>query len=80
MVASEATTVSSEVKSDLRFETGDPNYLLNHVHIAYMIWALLAASKATIASKQPQRSNLTSDLNSVASTYVSIVSRTIHAC
>ena len=40
-----------EVKSDLRFEISDPNYLLIHVHIAYMVWALLAASKATTSSK-----------------------------
>ena len=58
---------TSEVKSDLVFEIGDPNYLLIHVHIAYMysLWVLLAASKVTTASKQPQRSNLTSDLKSV---------------
>ena len=55
---------ASEVKSDLRFEISDPNYLLIHVHIDYMIWALLAASEAITASKQPQRSNMTSDLNS----------------
>ena len=53
---------ASEVKSDLRFEISDPNYILIHVHIAYMVWALLAASEATTASKQPQRSNLTSNL------------------
>ena len=42
---------ASEVKSDLRFEISDPNYILIHVHIAYMAWALLAASKATTTSK-----------------------------
>ena len=52
---------ASEVKSDLRFKISDPNYLLIHVHIAYMVWTLLAASEATTASKQPGRSNLTSD-------------------
>ena len=41
---------ASEVKSDLRFEISDPNYLLIHVHIAYMVWALLVASEATTAS------------------------------
>ena len=51
---------ASEVKSDLIFEISDPYYLLIHVHIAYMVWALLAGSEATTASKQPQRSNLTS--------------------
>ena len=30
---------ASEVKSDLRFEISDPNYLLIHVHIDYMVWA-----------------------------------------
>ena len=66
---------TSEVKSDLRIEISDPNYLLIHVHIDYMVWALLAASEATKASKQPQRSNLTSDLKSVTSiTYVTKVS------
>ena len=71
--------IASEVKSNLRFETSDPNYLLIHVHIAYMEWALLAASKATTASKQPQRSNLTSDFKSVTSiTYVTKVSRYLY--
>ena len=63
LAASEATT-ASEVKSDLSLEIGDTNDLLIHVHIDYMIWALLAASEAITASKQPQRSNMTSDLNS----------------
>ena len=56
---------ASEVKSDLRFEISDPNYLLIHVCIVNMAWALLAASEATTASKQHQRSYLTSDLKSV---------------
>ena len=47
---------ASEVKLDHRFEISDPNYLLIHVHIVYMVLALLAASEATTASKQPQRS------------------------
>ena len=64
---------ASEVKSDLRFEISDPNYLLIYVHIAYMVWALLAASEATTASKQPQSSNLASDLKSVTPfTYLSM--------
>ena len=29
---------SSEIRSDLRFEISDLNYLHIHVHIAYMIW------------------------------------------
>ena len=45
----------------------DPNYLLIHVHIAYVVWALLAASEASTVSQQPRRSNLTSDLKSVTS-------------
>ena len=49
---------ASEVKSDPRFEISDINYLHIHIHIAYMVWALLAASEATTASKQPQRSKL----------------------
>ena len=37
-----------------------------------MVWALLAASEATTASKQPQRLNLTSDLKSATPiTYLS---------
>ena len=32
-----------------------PNYLLIHVHIAYMVWAFLPASEDTTASKQPRR-------------------------
>ena len=58
LAASEATT-ASEVKSNLIFEISDPNYLLFFVHDAYIEWTLLAASEATTASKQPQRSNLT---------------------
>ena len=46
-------------KYDLIFELSDPNYLLIHVHIAYMVWAILAASEATTASKQPQISSVT---------------------
>ena len=42
---------ASEFDSDLRFEISDPTYLLIHVHIAYMVWTLLAASEATAASK-----------------------------
>ena len=62
---------ASEVKSDLRFEISDPNYLLIHVHIVDMVWAVSAASEATTASKQPRRSNLSSDFKSVTSiTYV----------
>ena len=56
-----------EVKSDLIFQISDPNYLLIHVHITSMVWALLAASEVTTASKQPQRSCLTSDFKSVTS-------------
>ena len=38
-----------------------------------MVWALLAVSEAITASKQPQRSNLTSDLKSVTPiTYLSM--------
>ena len=48
-----------EIRSDLRFEISDLIYLLIHVHITYMFWtpfeALLVASEATTASKQPQR-------------------------
>ena len=36
-----------EVRSDLRFEISDLNCLLIYVHIAYMVWTLLAASEAT---------------------------------
>ena len=64
---------ASEVKFYLIFQISDPNYLLIHEHIAFMVWALLAASEATTASKQPWRSNLTSDLKSVTPiTYLSM--------
>ena len=64
---------ASEVKSDLRFEISDLNYLHIHVHIAYMVWTLLTASEATTASKQPRRSILTSDFKSVTLiTYLSM--------
>ena len=71
---------ASEVRSDLRFEISDPNYLHIHVHIAYMVWALLAASEATTASKQPRMSNLTSDLESVTLiTHVAMVTLFLNA-
>ena len=55
--------------SDLKLVT--PNYLLIHMHIAHMAWALLATFEAITASKQPQRSNMTPESNSVTSiTYV----------
>ena len=61
---------ASEVRSDLRFEISDLNYLHIHVNIAYVFWAhidgLLLASEATTASERPQSSNLTSDLEFVA--------------
>ena len=45
---------ASEVRSDLRFEISDLNYLHIHLHIAYIFWAhfevLLVASGATTAS------------------------------
>ena len=64
---------ASEVKSDNRFEISDLDYLHIHVHLAYMVWTLLAASEATMASKQPRRSDLISDLKSVTSiTYISM--------
>ena len=34
---------ASEVKSDFTFEINDPKYLLIHVHIVYMTWALFAS-------------------------------------
>ena len=49
---------ASEVRSDLRFEISDLNYLHIHVHIAYMVWTLLTASEATTASKQPRSTKL----------------------
>ena len=68
---------ASEVRSDLRFEISDLNYLHIHVHIDYMFWAhyeaLLVAPEAITASKWPKSSNLTSDLKSVTSiTYLSM--------
>ena len=64
---------ASEVKSDLKFKITDLNNILIHVHIAYMIWNALATSEVTTASKQPQRSCLTSDFKSVTSiTYVAM--------
>ena len=64
---------ASEVRYALRFEISDLIYLHILVHIAYMVWSLLTASEATTASKQPWRSDLTSDLKSVTpNTYISI--------
>ena len=61
---------ASEVRSDLRVEISDLNYLHIHVHIAYMFWThfegFLVASEATTASKRPRRSDLTSDFEFVA--------------
>ena len=58
----------SDLKSGLNY-----NYLHIHVHIAYIVWILLTASEATMASKQRWRSDLTSDLKSVTSiTYMSM--------
>ena len=51
---------ASEVNSDLRFQISDPDYLLIHVHIAYMVRNILAASEVTTASKA-RRSITTSD-------------------
>ena len=51
---------ASEVKSDLRFEISDLNYLLIHVHIVYMVWTHFGSLEVTTASKQPRRSSLTS--------------------
>ena len=60
---------ASQVKSDLRFQISDPNYLLIHVHIVYMVWFLLAASEATTASKQPLRSKLSLQVKLVTPIY-----------
>ena len=71
-MASEAAA-APEVNSDLRFEISDLDYLHIQVHIAYMVWTLLTASEATMASKQSQRSNLASELKFVAHiTYVTL--------
>ena len=72
MAASEATAASkkaSDVKSDLRFEISDPNYLLIHVHIVYIVWILFAASEATTASIQPWRSKLSLQVKLVTPIY-----------
>ena len=74
---------ASEVKSDLIFEICDPNYLLIHVHIAYMVWDFLAASEASkhsqirghifkfeisdFASKRPCELNATETVNAPGS-------------
>ena len=63
--------IASYGKYDLRFEISDANYLLIYVYIASTVWTLLAASEATAATKQPQGSNLTSDLKSVTPIYYS---------
>ena len=63
---------ASEDKFDVRFDISCLNYLLIHVHIAYMVWALAA-------SKQPHRANLTSYFKSVTSiTDITRVSRYIY--
>ena len=64
---------ASEVRLDLRFEIRDLNYLHINVHTAYMVLTLLTALGAITASKQPRRSDRTSDLKSVTSiTYISM--------
>ena len=40
---------TSEVKSDVSFKISDPNYLLIHMYITYMVCALSAASEANTA-------------------------------
>ena len=40
-----------EVRSDLRFEIIDLNYLNIHVHIAYIVWTHFTALEATTASQ-----------------------------
>ena len=49
--ATAASKQSERVKSDLRFEISDLNYLHIHVHIAYIFWAHFVASEATTASE-----------------------------
>ena len=52
---------ASEVRSELRFEISDLDYLHIYVHIAYLLWTLFTASEVTMASKQPRRSDRTFD-------------------
>ena len=40
---------ASYIKFNLIFEISDPNYLLIHMHIVFIVWVLLAASEATTA-------------------------------
>ena len=40
---------ASEVNYNLRFQISDPDYLLIHVHNAYMVLNILAASEVTTA-------------------------------
>ena len=68
VLASGAITASKqplEVNYNLRLEISDPDYLFIHVNIDYMVQSLLAASEAPTASKQPQSSNMASDLKSL---------------
>ena len=55
-----AMMVVSVANFDLKFDISNLNYPGLYVYIA-----ILVASEAKAASKWPQRSNLTSDLNSV---------------
>ena len=48
----------------MRFET----YNVEKLHIGYMFWTHFVASEANTASKQPQRSDLTTDLESLVQT------------
>ena len=52
-----------EVKSELIFEISDPNYLLIHVHVVYIVGALLPASEAATASEQPWMSKPSLQVN-----------------
>ena len=61
--------MTSEVKLDLRFELGNLYYL----GIMCMLPLTAILSEAMAASKQPRRSQMTSELNSVTSmTYAAI--------
>ena len=67
----EATTASKQPRrsNQTRFEISDPNYLLIHVHIVFMVWALLAASEATTVSKQRLRLKLSLQVKLVTPIY-----------
>ena len=57
-MASGDIMVSKQSRRSNVTSISDPNYLLNHAHIAYLAWALLAVSDAIVSSASEVKSDL----------------------